>query len=103
MNRSWEGKGTYRNFEIKPGLHRSCATRWPRIGLKNLRQLLNESCFPRVHISAMSFYCLLAPETFPLTLITLWLTWFWFSTVKAMVQIYNNKIFQSCDAIVVLL
>lgn len=51
----------------------------------------------------MSFYCLLAPETFPLTLITLWLTWLWFSTVKAMVQIYNNKIYQSCDAIVVLL
>ena len=51
----------------------------------------------------MSFYCLLAPETFPLTLITLWLTWFWFSTVKAMVQIYNNKIYQSCDAIVLLL
>lgn len=46
MNRSWEGKGTYRNFEIKPGLHRSCATRWPRIGLKNLRQLLNESNAP---------------------------------------------------------
>lgn len=51
----------------------------------------------------MSFYCLLAPETFPLALITLWLTWFWFSTVKAMVQIYNNKIYQSCDAIVLLL